>query len=141
MPTGDAPRSSALVSALHRWVDPVLAAAGFEWNDSGEASDDGRLVSALYEADPVDFVRRYPQTRLQDGYGDQWPPPCVDLWLKFDWRAGAVDLDIEGFEPDDRAPGQGTIGHRVSHLSGNADEDAQRIAAELARILGVAGRR
>jgi hypothetical protein len=141
MPTGDAPRSSALVSALHRWVDPVLAEAGFEWNDSGEVADDGRLVSALYEADPVDFVQRYPQTRLRDGYGDQWPPPCVDLWLTFDWKAGRAELDIEGFEPDDRARGHDTVTHRVSGLSGNADEDAQLIAAALARILGVAGRR
>jgi hypothetical protein len=118
----------------------VLAEAGFEWNDSGAVADgDGRLVAVLYEADPLDFLRRYPQTRLDESYGDQWPAPCVDLWLKFDWDAGRAELDLEGFEvlDDLDASGREGLAQRVAELSGDVNEDAHMIATGLALVLGV----
>ncbi len=134
--------SADLVAALHRWVDPVLAQAGFSWNDSGEISEsDGRLVAVLYEADPDDFVRRYPQTRLQSRYGDQWPPPCVDLWLKFDWDARRIELDLEGFDVRHDLHGSGiqVLAEGGTQLSGDANEDARAVAAALASVLSVTG--
>jgi len=97
------------------------------------------VVAALYEADPLDFVRRYPRSRLEESYGDQWPPPCVDLWLKFDWDAGRAELDLEGFEvlDDLHASGHEGLAQRVTELSGDVNEDARMIARALALVLGV----
>lgn len=135
--------TSPLLLALRHWVDPVVALAGFEWNDSGLNTDaDGCVRSVLYEADPIDFVHSYPDTGLQESYpDDEWPPACVDLWLEFDRERGRTDLDLEGFEIVEtlRASGRGAIASRASRLTDDPDEDARMIAAALAMVLGVPG--
>ncbi len=116
---------------------------GFTWNESGHSTQaDGRVSSVLYEAAPLDFVSRYPDSRLQDSYGDQWPPPCVDLWLKFDWDEKRTDLDLEGFDVDGRLQslGHAAVAIRATRLTDDADEDARMIATALALVLGVPGR-
>lgn len=134
---------TGLVRALRRWVDPVLASAGFGWNSATSGAEaDARVVRVLYEADPVDFVHRYPRTHLPDSYGEgQWPPACVDLWLDFDRESRRVELDLEGFDVLDelRAAGRRDLAERITRLTPDADEDARVIATALAVVLGVPG--
>ncbi|MGH3332154.1 MAG: hypothetical protein ACRDPJ_12720 [Nocardioidaceae bacterium] len=55
--------------------------AGFTWNESGHSTKaDSRVSSVLYEAAPIDFVSRYPGSRLQDSYGDQWTLKA-SMWM------------------------------------------------------------
>lgn len=58
--------SQVLLDGLRRWVDPVVAQAGFTWNESGREVDSaGRLNAVLYEAGPLDFVTRYPRATCE----------------------------------------------------------------------------
>lgn len=135
--------SSPLLDGLRRWADPVTARAGFTWNESGHSSrPDGRLSAVLYEADPIDFMRRYPESDLQDSYPeDEWPPPCVDLWLKFDWGHRRTEVYLEGFEVVEhlRSSGHAGLAMRATRLTDDGDEDARMIATALATVLGVPG--
>lgn len=121
----------------------MAARAGFTWNESGRISDaGGRLSAVLYETNPIDFLRRYPESDLQDSYPeDEWPPPCVDLWLKFDWDHRGTEVDLEGFEVVEhlRSSGHAALAMRATRLTDDADEDARMIAAALATVLGVPG--
>lgn len=130
----------SLEIALRLWVDPVLAEAGFE-QSSFVITEDEQMIGVVYEADPVDFLRRYPQSGLDESYGDQWPAPCVDLWLKFYRDVRRIEVDLEGIEVLDqlRASGQDALAERVTQLSGDLDADAQVIADALARVLGMQG--
>ena len=135
-------RSSPLVQSLRRWVDPVMTQAGFAWNESGlVVGRDGRVEAVLYEARPLDFMRRYPHSDLQASYGDDWPPPCVDLWLKFHHQPGRVEIDLEGLDVEDElsSAGQQGLAARATRLTDDPDQDGRMIAAALAVALQVAG--
>jgi hypothetical protein len=138
IPGWDGP--SGLSDALERWVDPVLAQAGFELS-SVVLTEDERIVGAVYEADPGGFVHRYPQTGLGDDWDDEVPDTCVDLWLKFHLDTRRTELEVEGFEVLEHlhAVGHAELADRVTRLSGDADADAQMIATALALVLDVPG--
>lgn len=117
--------------------------AGFAWNDSGLNVDrDGRLIAVRYEAAPLDFVTRYPECDLQESYdADEWPPPCVDLWLEFDWNEKRTALNLEGFRVTEHlaASGHGNVATRATLLTNAPQEDAHMIGSALACVLGVSG--
>jgi len=130
------------VGLLRRWLDPVLADAGFVWNHSALArGDDGRVRTILYEADPVVFARRYPQTDMEESYGpEQWPPPCIDLWVHLDRAAGRLEVDLEGFEDlaeELRRLNRADLVSSVSTLSDDLSHDGLQLATALAAVLGV----
>jgi hypothetical protein len=135
--------SAALLDGLRRWVDPVVAQAGFAWNESGQNVDRaGRLNAVLYEAAPLDFVTRYPESDLQESYDPgEWPPPCVDLWLEFDWNEKRTTLNLEGFHVTEHlaASGLESVATRATRLTDASQDDARMIASALACVLGVSG--
>ena len=135
--------SQVLLDGLRRWVDPVVAQAGFTWNESGREVDSaGRLNAVLYEAGPLDFVTRYPESDLRESYDpDEWPPPCVDLWLEFDWNENRTDLNLEGFHVTQHlaASGHQGVATRATRLTDDPEDDARVIASALACVLGVSG--
>lgn len=130
----------SLEIALRLWVDPMLSEAGFELS-SFVITEDEQMIGVVYEADPVDFLRRYPQSGLDKSYGAQWPAPCVDLWLNFYRDARRIEVDLEGIEVLEQlqASGQDALAERVTQLSGDLDADVQVIADALARVLGLRG--
>lgn len=55
--------------------DPVFASAdvGFVRQIQSDPAD-GLVQALLWEADPLRFAERYPDSRIVDSYGDEWPP-------------------------------------------------------------------
>lgn len=85
----------------------------------------GVVGDMLWEADPIRFAERYPDSEIVDSYGDQWPPPCIDYWVYIDVDARLATLSTEGWSHDDQEIA----------LSGKALEDADRMHEHLAPIL------
>ena len=131
---------SGLSAALERWVDPVLVHAGFELS-SAVTTADLKIVGVVYEADPADFARRYPQTGLDEDWGDEVPNTCVDLWVKFHFDTRRTELQVEGFEVLEHlhTTGHEELAERVTRMSDDADDDARAIATALALVLDVPG--
>jgi hypothetical protein len=71
---------------------------------------------------------RYPDSRIEDSYGDDWPGvPCVDYWIYVDPTTMTARLSVEGWSrPDD-----------AIDLTGDGRVDGARLASEFAHILGV----
>jgi hypothetical protein len=117
--------------AVHRWCDPVFAAAdcGFEWNDSAHyRGDDGQTTSLLWEADPERFAERYPDSGIIESYGeDHWPPPCIDYWIYVDPPAGSAELSVDGW----------AYWPEPIPLSGDGEADGRLLANRFAEILRV----
>lgn len=87
----------------------------------------GEVGDMLWEADPLRFVERYPDSWIVESYGSQWPAPCIDYWVYVDVEARRARLSIEGW----------TVDQEEVALSGNGVEDAQRLRAVLAGALKV----
>jgi hypothetical protein len=123
-----------MVPALDRgWVDAMIAVCDpvYAAADVGfvrQISRDGDTVKAiLWEAKPVEFARRYPDSGIVGSYGDQWPPPCIDYWVYLDAEAMEAQFSVEGWSgPDEVVP-----------LSGDGEADGLAIASAMARILRV----
>lgn len=109
----------SLEISLRLWVEPVVTDAGFELS-SFVISEDEHMVGVVYEAEPLDFLRRCPQSRLDESYGDQWPAPCIDLWLNFYRDARRIELELEGLDVLERlqASGREVLAERVTRMSG-----------------------
>jgi hypothetical protein len=73
-----------------------LAPYGLEFNSMSQEEDG--VTAILFEADPESFVRAYPGLGIEDSYGDHWPPPCLDLWLKFDQHGDPIEIAFEVFD-------------------------------------------
>ncbi len=117
------------------WADAVVAACapvfdaagvGFVWQCVTEP--DGRLAALLWEADPRLFDARYPDAGLRESYGSQFDEaPCIDYWIHVDLAAQTARLNVEGW----------SLPEVVVPLSGHPSMDAARLAALVARLLGV----
>ena len=86
------------MESLQDYADALtdeLGPFGFEFN-SVSRTGDGE-VAVLFEADAESFVRSHPGLGIQESYGEQWPPPCLDLWLKFD-HGEPVEISFEVFD-------------------------------------------
>jgi hypothetical protein len=111
--------------AVRAVCDSVFAAAavGFEWNSGSTWDTDHPAL--LWEADPLLFAARYPDSGIEDSYGDQWPAPCIDYWVYVDPDSSTAHLAVEGFsEPD-----------RDLALSGDGARDGAMLAEVFASIL------
>jgi hypothetical protein len=92
--------------------------------------DEGHGVTALlWEADPLLFAERYPDSGVVGSYGPEWPPPCIDFWVHVDAENHEARFEVEGPRIDDD----------VVALAGDGLQDGRSIARVLARILGVRG--
>jgi hypothetical protein len=77
---------------IQHHLDDVLRPRGFSLTPQPPADVEDAEPFAVYEANPKDFVRRYP--KFADGtLGDQ---PCVDLWIKQDRKTGRLFCELEG---------------------------------------------
>lgn len=63
-----------------RACDPVFDAAGVGFVDQVGVTDN-RVTFLLWEADPLLFAARFPDSGIEESYGDQWPAPCIDYWV------------------------------------------------------------
>jgi hypothetical protein len=111
--------------AVRTGCDSVLVAAdvGFEWNSS--ATYDPDHPALLWEADPLLFAARYPESGIERSYGDQWPAPCLDYWVYVDPVGRTARLSVEGFpEPDG-----------LLSLTGDGARDGALLASVFAEIL------
>ncbi|HEU4674463.1 MAG TPA: hypothetical protein VFS29_00630 [Motilibacteraceae bacterium] len=114
--------------AVRGACDAVVAAAdvGFVWNDF--IAFDAAHPALLWEAEPARFAARYPDSRIEDSYGDQWPGvSCIDYWIYVDPVTMTARLSMEGWNGADT----------VVELTGDGAVDGRRLAAEFAHVLGV----
>jgi hypothetical protein len=114
--------------AVRAACEPVFAAtdAGFKWNSS--FAFDAEHPALLWEAEPARFAARYPDSRIEDSYGDQWPGvTCLDYWIYVDPATMTARLSVEGWSATEQAV----------DLTGDARVDGGRLASEFAHILGV----
>jgi len=114
--------------AVRAACDPVFAAAdaGFDW--AGPRTFDADHPSMLWEADAERFAARYPDSGIEQSYGDQWPAPCIDYWVYVDPGARSADLSVEGWR----------LGRETIPLTGDGTHDGRVLATRFAEILRVA---
>lgn len=100
--------------------------AGFSRSMPGEPVN-GQVGDMLWEADPIRFVERYPESWIIESYGDQWSAPCVDYWIYIDVESRRATFSVEGFtvDPEDVV------------LTGNGAQDAERLRKILANALRI----
>ena len=113
--------------AVGRVCDPVMARADVGFVRQVMTGDGGHVHALLWEAEPLRFAERYPDSRIVESYGDQWPPPCIDYWVYVDPRLSRAELSFEGWseDPDD-------VG-----LTGHGALDGVTLGTVFARVLGV----
>jgi hypothetical protein len=111
--------------AVRAACEPVFAAAdvGFRWN-SGTAFDPDH-PTLLWEADPARFAARDPGSHIEEEYGEQWPPPCIDYWIYVDPARMTARLSTEGSADPEKT---------VS-LTGDEAVDGSALAAEFSALL------
>jgi len=111
-----------------RLCDPVfeLADVGFVRQTSrGPAS--GVISSLLWEADPIRFAERYPDSGIIDTYGPEWPPPCIDCWVLVESGERRAEISGEGW----------SFADEVIDLSRDGVRDGLSIGRVMATILRV----
>ena len=123
MTKGFEPEWSAIVC---RRLDALFysTAAGFSRSSPAQPVT-GVVDDLLWEADPLQFAERYPDSGIVESYGEQWPAPCIDYWVYVDVETRMATLSTEGWSHD----------NQEIALSGNGAEDADRLHEHLARIL------
>lgn len=102
------------------------ANAGFV-RSAPQGAPGGPVDSLLWEADAESFLARYPDSGIREAYGDQWPPPCIDHWVYVSPTSTQADLSLEGCDPE----------FTSLPITGNADEDSDRIAHAIAKALDI----
>ncbi|MFC7487892.1 hypothetical protein ACOCJ7_14860 [Knoellia sp. CPCC 206453] len=120
----------------HAWAesvcavcDPLCEAANVGFVRQVMTNPSGGIAALLWEAEPLLFADRYPDSGIVDSYGqDQWPPSCVDYWIYLDAENREARFSVEGLEPD----------NVLVHLTGDDLEDGQALRRVLAGILRVA---
>lgn len=117
------------------YCDPIFDAAQVGFVRQVQHSDEaGQILSALlWEADPVKFADRYPDSGIVESYGDdQWPGVhCIDYWVYVDHENRRCRISVEGWNLPDI----------MIELRGHSGFDGSAIANTFARILGVASPR
>jgi len=112
-----------------RLCDPVFESAdvGFVRQTAHDPGS-GIITSLLWEADPVRFAERYPDSDVIESYGpDDWPPHCIDYWVYVDANARQAHISTEGWSSRDE----------ILDLSGDGVHDGLAIGSAMARILRV----
>jgi hypothetical protein len=111
--------------AVRAACESVFAAAdvGFAWSDS--VTFNPSQPTLLWEADPLRFAARYPDSGLEVGYGEQWPPPCIDYWIYVDPVKMTARLSVEGWSRL----------YETVDLTGDGSQDGRELAARFGAIL------
>lgn len=73
-----------------------LAPFGLEFIEVSDGPEGEAVIR--FEADPEDFVRRYPWTEIDASYGDDWPPAALELWIRVDDHGDLVEISFEVFD-------------------------------------------
>lgn len=121
---------TAWVAEIIRACDPMFQAAdvGFVHQVMYDAQEPTVVTALLWEADPQKFASRYPDSGIEEEYGDGWPDtPCIDYWVEIDASAGLCRLKFEGWN----------LPELLLELSGRGVRDGAALADTVARILGV----
>ncbi|HLS46170.1 MAG TPA: hypothetical protein VK045_12105 [Ornithinicoccus sp.] len=120
---GFEPEWSAIVC---RRLDTLFYATDAGFSRSSPAQPvTGVVDDMLWEADPLRFAERYPDSGIVESYGEQWPAPCIDYWVYIDVGTRSATLSTEGWSHD----------NQEIALSGKGAEDADRLHEHPARIL------
>lgn len=107
-----------------RHLDALFDDAGAGFSRSSEAKN-GQVEDMLWETDPISFAERYPDSGIEESYGSQWPPHCIDFWIYVDVNRRLARLSTEGLHARfDKIP-----------LTGRSDVDARAIGEVVAPIL------
>ena len=85
----------------------------------------GLVENLLWEADPLRFVERFPDSGVVESYGDQWPAPCIDYWVYVDEGSRTATLSVEGW----------SFACEEIALSGDGLRDAERLHRAMAAFL------
>lgn len=89
------PLAQRFVRALRSLVEPVVSDAGLQWLGLSGIVDERDELTALFEADDSEFVRKVPHL---------WPEypvdqsGCIDLWIRFHVSGRRISADLEADE-------------------------------------------
>jgi hypothetical protein len=109
-------------------LDELFAAAQAGFSRSLPASPTiGWVGDMLWEAEPLRFHERYPDSGIAESYGPQWPAPCIDYWVYVDVASRRATISTEGWN----------AGRKTLPLSGKGTEDAEALRGILAGILRI----
>lgn len=115
--------------AVRAACEPVFAAADAEFQWNGWVAFDAEHPALLRDAEPARFAARYPDSRIEDSYGDEWPGvSCIDYWIYVDPLTMTARVSVEGWNRPDE----------TVDLTGDGRVDGRRLVSEFAQILGVA---
>jgi hypothetical protein len=81
--------------------------------------------SLLYSADPIEFLLKYPDSEVDESYGNLWPPLDVDYWVQVSPGGESIRVVAEGWQQPERF---------ISLLDPSIDV-AQETADHFARLL------
>lgn len=73
-----------------------LAPYGFEFGAVRDGPEDEQHIR--FDVDPESFLRRYPWTEIDASYGNAWPPPSLELWIKVDDHGDLVEITFEVYD-------------------------------------------
>lgn len=87
------------------------------------------VTAFLWEADPRQFIEKYPDSDLIESYGEEnWPGvPCIDYWVYVEPEHQRLRVSVEGWSLDEF----------FVEATGHAARDGHALASVLARILQV----
>lgn len=112
-----------------RHLDPVLNPRGFRLTAQsgfGVGRNGIPYSSAVYEAEPKDFARRYP--RLGEPMSHDPHYPCIDFWVKQDEETHEIFAELEGYTLIERLTRAGKI-NEAKQLAESPKDDASRLRA------------
>jgi hypothetical protein len=82
-------------------------------------------TAILFETEPRSFVRSFGAVDVEESYGDQWPPACLDLWVKVDPRGDVVEVSFEIWDLlADAAGSDPVLAARLGSLADPVDQAA-----------------
>ena len=82
-------------------------------------------TAVLFEAEPQSFVRSFGAVDVEDSYGEQWPPACLELRVQVGPRGDVVEVSFEIWDLlADAAGSDPELAARLGSLADPADQAA-----------------
>lgn len=110
-----------------------LAPYGFEFGTVSPGEEGGSDV--LFEAEPEAFVQTYPDCGIEDSYGPEWPPNCLDLWLRFDSGGDPIEISFEIFDLLAWSASTDSELHARLSVVADPEDHAMAVGEALGRVL------